>query len=117
VETVAHPFARCIRFAESYCIIGKGYEPRRAGAAGRDAARCERLAASDPDGLQGLDFSLSVVDELGFIEMESWDSLLLASGKRPTSLCVSVFAETPGEPAGVERFALQVAPGGLVATP
>jgi phage terminase large subunit-like protein len=50
--------------------------------------------ASDPDGLQGLDPSVAVCDELGFIPMESWDSLLLASGKRPRSLVVGI--GTPG---------------------
>ena len=50
--------------------------------------------ASDPDGLQGLDPSVAVCDELGFIGLESWDSLLLASGKRPRSLVVGI--GTPG---------------------
>lgn len=46
------------------------------------------------DGLQGLDPSLAIVDEVGFQPIESWDSLLLASGKRPRSLVVGV--GTPG---------------------
>jgi phage terminase large subunit-like protein len=50
--------------------------------------------SSDPSGLQGLDPSLGVVDELGFIPVDSWDSLLLASGKRPRSLVVGI--GTPG---------------------
>lgn len=48
----------------------------------------------DPDGLQGLDPSLAVCDEIGFMPIESWDSLLLASGKRPRSLVVGI--GTPG---------------------
>lgn len=50
--------------------------------------------SSDVGGLQGLDPSLGVVDELGFIPVDSWDSLLLASGKRPRSLVVGI--GTPG---------------------
>lgn len=50
--------------------------------------------SSDVGGLQGLDPSLGVVDELGFIPVNSWDSLLLASGKRPRSLVVGI--GTPG---------------------
>jgi phage terminase large subunit-like protein len=48
----------------------------------------------DPNGLQGLDPSLAVCDEVGFMPIESWDSLLLASGKRPRSLVVGI--GTPG---------------------
>jgi phage terminase large subunit-like protein len=50
--------------------------------------------SNDPDGLQGLDPSLAVCDEVGFMPIESWDSLLLASGKRPRSLVVGI--GTPG---------------------
>lgn len=50
--------------------------------------------SSDPAGLQGLDPSVAVVDEIGFQPIESWDSLLLASGKRPRSLVVGI--GTPG---------------------
>lgn len=50
--------------------------------------------SSDVDGLQGLDPSLAVCDEIGFQPQESWDSLLLASGKRPNSLVVGI--GTPG---------------------
>lgn len=50
--------------------------------------------ANDPDGLQGLDFSTAIVDEIGFQPMESWDSLRMASGKRERSLAVGV--GTPG---------------------
>lgn len=50
--------------------------------------------SSDPAGLQGLDPSLAVADEIGFLSVESWDSLLLAGGKRPRSLVVGI--GTPG---------------------
>lgn len=50
--------------------------------------------ANDPDGLQGLDPSLAIVDEIGFQPLATWDSLLLASGKRPRSLVVGI--GTPG---------------------
>lgn len=50
--------------------------------------------SNDPDGLQGLDPSFSIADEIGFQPMQSWDSLRLASGKRPRSLTVAV--GTPG---------------------
>lgn len=50
--------------------------------------------SSDPDGLQGLDPSLAIADEVGFQSVESWDSLLLAGGKRPRSLVVGI--GTPG---------------------
>lgn len=50
--------------------------------------------SNDPDGLQGLDPSLGVCDEIGFMPQASWDSLLLAGGKRPTSLVVGI--GTPG---------------------
>lgn len=50
--------------------------------------------ANDPDGLQGLDYSFALFDEIGFQPMESWDSLRLASGKRERSLVAGV--GTPG---------------------
>lgn len=50
--------------------------------------------SNDPDGLQGLDPSFAVCDEIGFMPIESWQSLLLASGKRPRSLTVGI--GTPG---------------------
>lgn len=50
--------------------------------------------SNNPDGLQGLDPSVAVCDEIGFMPLESWDSLLLASGKRPRSLVAGI--GTPG---------------------
>jgi len=50
--------------------------------------------SNDPDGLQGLDYSLAIFDEIGFQPVASWDSLRMASGKRDRSLAVGV--GTPG---------------------
>jgi len=50
--------------------------------------------SNDVDGLQGLDPSLAICDELGFMPAESWNALVLASGKRPRSLVVGI--GTPG---------------------
>ncbi len=50
--------------------------------------------SNDPDGLQGLDPSLAIVDEIGFQPLASWDSLRLASGKRGRSLAIGL--GTPG---------------------
>jgi phage terminase large subunit-like protein len=50
--------------------------------------------ANDPDGLQGLDPTFAVVDEIGFQPLDSWTAMVLASGKRATSLVCGV--GTPG---------------------
>lgn len=50
--------------------------------------------AADPDGLQGLDPSLALADEMGFLDPDSWASLQLATGKRERSLVVGL--GTPG---------------------
>lgn len=50
--------------------------------------------ANHPDGLQGLDPSLAIADEIGFQPVESWDSLMLATSKRSRSLLVGI--GTPG---------------------
>ena len=50
--------------------------------------------SNDVDGLQGLDPSLAIVDEIGFQPVASWDSLRMASGKRERSLVIGV--GTPG---------------------
>lgn len=50
--------------------------------------------SNDPDGLQGLDPSFALVDEIGFQPQESWDSLRMGAGKRSRSLIVGV--GTPG---------------------
>jgi len=51
--------------------------------------------SNDPDGLQGLDPGpIAVVDEIGFQPIESWTSMVLASGKRSRSVIVAI--GTPG---------------------
>jgi phage terminase large subunit-like protein len=50
--------------------------------------------SKDLAGLQGLDPSMAVVDELEFMPIESWNAVLLASGKRPRSVTVGI--GTPG---------------------
>lgn len=50
--------------------------------------------SNDTDGLQGLDPSIALCDEIGFQPVETWTSLLLASGKRPQSLVMGF--GTPG---------------------
>ena len=50
--------------------------------------------ANGVDGLQGLDPSLAIVDEIGFQPVESWDSLRMAVGKRSRSTIIGV--GTPG---------------------
>lgn len=50
--------------------------------------------SNDPDGLQGLDPSMALVDEIGFQPQESWTSLRLAAGKRERSLTLGL--GTPG---------------------
>jgi phage terminase large subunit-like protein len=50
--------------------------------------------ACDVPGLQGLDPSFGVVDEIGFVPAASFNALVLASGKRPQSLVVGI--GTPG---------------------
>ena len=50
--------------------------------------------SSDPDGLQGLDPSLAIMDEIGFQPVTSWEALRLATGKRSRSTIIGV--GTPG---------------------
>ena len=50
--------------------------------------------SNDVDGLQGLDYSLAVCDELGFQSVEVWSSLLARTGKRARSLVIGT--GTPG---------------------
>jgi phage terminase large subunit-like protein len=50
--------------------------------------------SNDPDGLQGLDPSFAIVDEIGFQPITSWDSLRQAQGKRSRSLIAGL--GTPG---------------------
>jgi phage terminase large subunit-like protein len=50
--------------------------------------------SNDPDGLQGLDPSFAICDEIGFQPQESFDSLRQAQGKRERSLIAGL--GTPG---------------------
>lgn len=50
--------------------------------------------ANRVDSLQGLDPSLAVVDELAFMEVDAWQSLVQAMGKRERSLVIGI--STPG---------------------
>lgn len=45
---------------------------------------------ADPAGLQGLDPTLAVIDEVGFVEQALWDAIVLASGKRSSSHVVGI---------------------------
>jgi phage terminase large subunit-like protein len=45
---------------------------------------------ADPDGLQGLDPSFAIVDEVGFVDQDLWDAMVLASGKRPRSMVLGI---------------------------
>lgn len=50
--------------------------------------------AHDVNGLQGLDPTCAIVDEIGFQPLASWNAMVLASGKRTRSLVVGI--GTPG---------------------
>lgn len=50
--------------------------------------------SNDIDGLQGLDPSLAIVDEIGFQPMDAWGAMLMAGGKRSRSLILGM--GTPG---------------------
>lgn len=63
--------------------------------------------SNDPDGLQGLDFSFALADEIGFQGQPSWDSLRMAQGKRPRSLIMGV--GTPGLDRDNALFAIREA--------
>jgi phage terminase large subunit-like protein len=54
------------------------------------------IAPDDVDDLQGLDPSVALVDEFGFIKPEVWDAVLLAVGKRPRSLILGLGTRSAG---------------------
>lgn len=54
---------------------------------------------SEPQSLEGLDFSLCLVDEIGVTPPETVDVLMLAQGKRPTSTLVGI-GTPPANPEG-----------------
>lgn len=65
--------------------------------------------AADVDGLQGLDPSVSLVDELGFISIAAWDALLLAAGKRERSLTLGIGTRSPDDtPNALDHLIAQV---------
>lgn len=65
--------------------------------------------SSDVDGLQGLDPSLAVIDEAGFIDPAAWDALLLAGGKRERSLCLGLGTRRPdNEPNALDHLVAQL---------
>ncbi|MGJ6126193.1 terminase large subunit [Mycolicibacterium sp. Y3] len=60
---------------------------------GYNGGECYPIA-NDVDGLQGLDPTCAIVDEIGFQPFASWSAMVLASGKRTRSLVVGI--GTPG---------------------
>jgi phage terminase large subunit-like protein len=46
--------------------------------------------ADKPDGLQGLDPTVAVLDEAAFASIDTWGALVQASGKRPESKCIGI---------------------------
>ncbi|GAB2934144.1 hypothetical protein GCM10027047_33200 [Rhodococcus aerolatus] len=52
---------------------------------------------ADPASLQGWDYSLCVVDELHVVSREIYESMILASGKRPQSLCLAISTPAASE--------------------
>lgn len=51
--------------------------------------------ASDIESLQGLDPTLGIVDEVGFVDPDCWDAMELASGKRDSGDSLIVGCGTP----------------------
>lgn len=73
------------------------------------------LAADDPDTIQGLDPSIAFLDEIGWITVETWDSLLLGSGKRPRSLVLALGTRNPEHvPNALDHLVAQVAEHGHI---
>jgi phage terminase large subunit-like protein len=73
------------------------------------------LAADDPDTIQGLDPSIAFIDEIGWVTVETWDSLLLGSGKRPRSLILGLGTRNPENvPNALDHLVAQVAEHGPV---
>jgi phage terminase large subunit-like protein len=70
--------------------------------------------SNEKDGLQGLDPSLAIVDEIGFQPVESWSSLRLASGKRERSLIVGVGTSGFDEENALSNLRATLAEGGVI---
>lgn len=51
--------------------------------------------ASDIESLQGLDPTLGIVDEVGFVDVDCWDAMELTSGKRDSGDSIVIGCGTP----------------------
>jgi phage terminase large subunit-like protein len=51
--------------------------------------------AADYDGLQGLNFSVALIDEVGFIDFSAWEALDSGEGKRSRSLILGLGTRRP----------------------
>lgn len=92
VYGVASAMVRAERELESRSLIYTGIATPRIVVPATNAEMFP--IANDVDGLQGLDPTIAIVDEVGFQPIEAWDALLLAGGKRPNSLIFGL--GTPG---------------------
>lgn len=76
--------------------------------------------ANDVDTLQGLDPSFAIVDEIGFQPRAVWDALVMASGKRASSLVVSIGTPGPSRESALwhlrERHLEGLSPAGVLFT-
>ena len=73
------------------------------------------VAAADVDNLQGLDPTISIVDEVGFVIPDVWDAMLLAAGKRPRSLTLGLGTRSPGDdPNALDHLVDQLAKHGRI---
>jgi phage terminase large subunit-like protein len=71
--------------------------------------------ADDVETLQGLDPSVSLVDEIGFISIGAWDSLLLAAGKRERSLTLGLGTRSPDDtPNALDHLCAQLEAHGKI---
>jgi len=70
--------------------------------------------SNDPDGLQGLDPSLALMDEVGFQPPESWASVRLASGKRSRSLIIGVGTAGFDDENALAKLRATLAEGGKI---
>lgn len=64
--------------------------------------------SNDIDGLQGLDPSIAIIDEIGFQPMESYAALKLAGGKRDRSLLLGLGTKGPNPANALEHLRRQV---------
>lgn len=73
-------------------------------------------AAADPDTLQGFDPMMAFIDEIGFMSIDAWDALLLATGKRPRNLILALGTRNPSdEPNALDHLLITIeAAGGKI---